>query len=121
ARCRLRPCAPGPGDRVPGATACRRRAVGWGRHTAERRSRSRAQPAPGAARRRQVPVFARENRPSYMTVLRIDGLEQFVITEAPSGWSAPRSQVPCQAAGGGPRWTRTTYLRVISTALCQLS
>ena len=22
---------------------------------------------------------------------------------------------------GGPRWTRTTYLRVISTALCQLS
>ncbi len=23
--------------------------------------------------------------------------------------------------GGGPRWTRTTYLRVISTALCQLS
>ena len=25
------------------------------------------------------------------------------------------------AAGGGPPWTRTTYLRVISTALCQLS
>jgi excisionase family DNA binding protein len=24
-------------------------------------------------------------------------------------------------SGGGPRWTRTTYLRVISTALCQLS
>jgi hypothetical protein len=23
--------------------------------------------------------------------------------------------------GGGPPWTRTTYLRVISTALCQLS
>src|SRR5262245_56586110 len=25
------------------------------------------------------------------------------------------------SSSGGPRWTRTTYLRVISTALCQLS
>ncbi len=37
------------------------------------------------------------------------------------GTSEPLSSALEYKNVGGPRWTRTTYLRVISTALCQLS
>jgi hypothetical protein len=35
--------------------------------------------------------------------------------------AAEPAAVATKDSHGGPRWTRTTYLRVISTALCQLS
>jgi hypothetical protein len=77
-------------------------------------------PCAGVATCRSARVRVEVSWPKSWRVRRPD-LEQAEVARWATEIGASSSQADVLQIGGGPRWTRTTYLRVISTALCQLS